>query len=291
MSCQNGDWLDACSYWKALAEEKMGNKLDAVSSYKLVVSRFDHTYYSYRARERLATLGAEVPDLKKENVDESAANMLSEGPFAYTSFPEDQTFVEEGLPLDEADEDHIPTAETLPAKGMDPAEHFKKYTELMAVGFYEEAAKEATILVSISPPDKKMSAKLALATANLGAGEIKDSIVYAEAVCDNAIQCGTSGDLPVSLWRLAYPKGYYKYVSQYANEYGLDEALVLAVIREESRFNPKTLSSADARGLMQIIPPTGRSLARLIGLRPYYTNQLHDPDKNIRMGCAYLPSL
>ena len=161
----------------------------------------------------------------------------------------------------------------------------------MAVGFYEEAAKEAAVLVSISPPDKKMSAKLALATANLGAGEIKDSIVYAEALCNNAIMCGTSGDLPVSLWRLAYPKGYYKYVSQYANEYGIDEALVLAVIREESRFNPKTLSSANARGLMQIIPPTGRSVARLIGLRPYYTNQLHDPDMNIRMGCYYLAQL
>jgi soluble lytic murein transglycosylase len=291
MSCESGDWLDACSYWKALAEEKMGNKLDAISSYKLVASRFDHTYYSYRARERLVSLGAEVPDLKKEKVDESAANMISEGPFAYTSFPEDQTFVEEGLPLDEADEDHITTMEALPAKGMDPAEHFKKYTELMAVGFYEEAAKEAAVLVSISPPHKKMSAKLALATANLGAGEIKDSIVYAEALCNNAIMYGTSSDLPVSLWRLAYPKGYYKYVSQYANEYGVDEALVLAVIREESRFNPKTLSSAKARGLMQIIPSTGLSLARLIGIRPYYTNRLHEPDANIRMGCAYLAQL
>ena len=99
----------------------MGDKLDAISSYKLVVSRFDHTYYSYRARERLASLGSEVPGLKEEKVDESTANMISEGPFAYTSFPEDQTFVEEGLPLeDNADEDHVQTVEAMPVKDSDP---------------------------------------------------------------------------------------------------------------------------------------------------------------------------
>jgi soluble lytic murein transglycosylase len=93
------------------------------------------------------------------------------------------------------------------------------------------------------------------------------------------------------MWHLAYPKGYYKYVREYANEFGLEESLVLAVIREESRFNPKTLSFANARGLMQIIPPTGRSVARLVGIKSYYTNKLHDPDTNIKMGCYYLSQL
>jgi soluble lytic murein transglycosylase len=290
-SCTSGDWLDACAYWKAMSQEKMGNKLEAISSYQFVIGRYDHTYYGYRAREKLSALGVPNVELKDKYVDQNAGNMINEGPFASNSFPDDQTFAEEPLPFEPGIEDKTATGESPSVKALDMREHFKKYAELMAVGFYEEAAKEASVLVAISPEDKKMSAKLALATANLGAGQIKESIIYAEALCNNAIISGTSGQLPVTLWHLAYPKGYYRYVSEYANKFGLDECLVLAVIREESRFNPKTLSWANARGLMQIIPPTGRSVARLIGIKPYYTSKLHDPDTNIKMGCYYLSQL
>ena len=290
-SCSGGDWLDACSYWKAMAQEKMGNKWDAISSYQFVMGRYDHTYYGYRAREKLTALGVPNAELPNEAPDHELINTISEGPFAQTTLPEGQAFTEEPLPFEPGIEYQGPSSESLPVKAIDAREHFKKYSELMAIGFYEEAAKEASILVLVSPEDKKMSAKLALASANLGAGQIKESILYAEALCNNAVQSGTSGQLPAALWHLAYPKGYYKYVSEYANKFGLDECLVLAIIREESRFNPKTLSWANARGLMQIIPQTGKNVARLVGIKSYYTGKLHDPDTNIKMGCYYLSQL
>ncbi len=290
-SCSSGDWLDACAYWKAMAQEKMGNKLDAISSYQFVMGRFDHTYYSYRAREKLASLG--VPNIEPSGgaPDNETISAIGEGPFAETPLPEGRDFLEEPLPFEPGVDDQTATRESPPVKAIDAREHFKKYSELMAIGFYDEAAKEAEVLVAVSPEDKKMSAKLALATAHLAAGQIRESIVYAETLCNNAIISGTSGQLPAALWHLAYPKGYYKFVSEYADQFGVDKSLVLAVIREESRFNPQTLSWAHARGLMQIIPPTGRSLARLIGINPYYTSRLHDPDTNIKMGCYYLSQL
>lgn len=290
-SCSSGDWLDACAYWKAMAQEKMGNKLDAVSSYQFVMGRYDHTYYGYRAKEKLTALGVPNAEPAVEARGNEAMDTISEGTFAQTPLPDAQAFIEEPLPFEPGIEDELASIEGTSVKVFDVREHFKKYTELMAVGFYEEAAKEAAVLVAVSPADKKMSAKLALATANLGAGQIKDSILYAEILCNNAIISGTSGQLPAAMWHLAYPKGYYKYVREYANEFGLEESLVLAVIREESRFNPKTLSFANARGLMQIIPQTGRSVARLVGIKSYYTNKLHDPDTNIKMGCYYLSQL
>jgi soluble lytic murein transglycosylase len=290
-SCASGDWLDACAYWKAMSQEKMGNRLDAITSYQFVLGRFDHTYYSYRARQKLTALG--VPNIEPAAVtsNNETISSISEGPFAETPMPEGQAFLEEPLPFEPGVDDQTATKESFPVKAIDAREHFKKYSELMAIGFYEEAAKEAQVLVAVSSEDKKMSAKLALATAHLAAGQIRESIVYAETLCNNAILSGTSGQLPTALWHLAYPKGYYKYVSEYADQFGVDKSLVLAVIREESRFNPKTLSWAQARGLMQIIPPTGRSLARLIGINPYYTSRLHDPDTNIKMGCYYLSQL
>ncbi len=283
-TCQSGDWLDACAYWKGLCQEKMGNKWDAISSYQYVINRFDHSYHSYRAREKLVALG--VPDFQiKEDPVYLDLDTINEGPFASTPMNE------EPLPFEPGVDEKTASLEGQINRTYDVKEHFRKYSELMGIGFYEEAANEAKVLVAASPADKKTSANLALATANLGAGQIKDSIIYAEVMCNNAVLCGTTDQLPRMAWNLAYPKAYYKYVSQYAAEFGIDEALVLAVIREESRFNPRTLSWANARGLMQIIPQTGYGVARLVGIRPYRSASLYQVDVNIRMGCYYLASL
>jgi soluble lytic murein transglycosylase len=251
-----------------------------------VISRFDHTYYSYRAREKLIALGVPEFDIKDDPVYVQL-DTINEGPFAQTPLP----LNEEPLPFEPGIDETTATFDAGSVRAYDIKDHFRKYSELMAIGFYDEAANEAKVLVAASPEDKKTSAKLALATANLGAGKIKDSIIYAEMMCNNAILCGTTDQLPRNAWNLAYPKAYYKYVSQYSSEFGIDESLVLAVIREESRFNPKTLSWANARGLMQIIPQTGLGVARLVGIRQYRTSKLFEEDTNIRMGCYYLASL
>ena len=284
-NCSDNSVLDACAYWKALCEEKMGKKLDAALSYQNVISKYDHSYYSYRAREKLASFGMEIKESPSKLTD------LAYVPESYT-YAADTPFTEEPLPFESySEENTFPMMMANNVKVTNLNEHFIKYSELMAVGFYEQAANEASILIDNSPPDKRTSAKLACASANLAAGKIRDSIIYAETLCNNSVLSGTSGQLPKLTWQLAYPKGYYKHVSQYANQFGLDEFLVLAVIREESRFNPKTVSWANARGLMQMIPQTGRNVARLIGIRPYYTNKLHDPEVNIKMGCYYLSQL
>lgn len=284
-NCQDSSMLDACAYWRAMSQEKTGNKLDAASSYQYVISKYDHSYYSYRAREKLASFGMEIKESPSKLTD------LAYVPESYT-YAADTPFTEEPLPFESySEEDTYPMMFVNNVRITNLNEHFIKYSELMAVGFYEEAANEASILIDNSPPDKRTSAKLACASANLAAGKIRDSIIYAETLCNNSVLSGTSGQLPKLTWQLAYPKGYYKHVSQYASQFGLDEFLVFAVIREESRFNPKTVSWANARGLMQMIPQTGRNVARLIGIRPYYTNKLHDPEVNIKMGCYYLSQL
>jgi transglycosylase-like protein with SLT domain/Sel1 repeat-containing protein len=68
-------------------------------------------------------------------------------------------------------------------------------------------------------------------------------------------------------------------VNRYAPEYGIDPKLVLAVIKQESNFNPAARSSKNAQGLMQLIPETA---ARFNVKRPF------DPEQNMRGGLAYL---
>ncbi len=68
----------------------------------------------------------------------------------------------------------------------------------------------------------------------------------------------------------------------------MDRALVYAIARRESGFDPLARSSAGARGVMQLMPTTARYVARIAG-QPRPTNSaLHDPHLNIRLGQAYI---
>ena len=100
-----------------------------------------------------------------------------------------------------------------------------------------------------------------------------------------------TGDLlPRPIWELFYPLPYREHVERYARARGLDPYLVAALIRQESTFNPRVRSRAGARGLMQIIPATGRELARQ-ERRTYKTRDLYNPEINILYGTRYLKTL
>ena len=72
---------------------------------------------------------------------------------------------------------------------------------------------------------------------------------------------------------------------------GLDPALALGVIRQESSFDPSTISPAGARGLMQLMPGTATQVARQLGLPASIPALTADPRTNIRLGTAYLRGL
>jgi len=68
----------------------------------------------------------------------------------------------------------------------------------------------------------------------------------------------------------------------------LDPALVFALMRQESLFEPDANSGADARGLMQIIPTTGADIAGRAGLAGYTAESLWLPYLNVQMGTWYI---
>ena len=91
--------------------------------------------------------------------------------------------------------------------------------------------------------------------------------------------------------RLWYPLRYEQTVVGYARIYGLDPALVAAVVYEESRFRPETRSDAGAVGLMQLLPDTARGIAERTGGHGFRESDLLSPDINVRYGCWYLRHL
>jgi soluble lytic murein transglycosylase len=92
---------------------------------------------------------------------------------------------------------------------------------------------------------------------------------------------------PREFWRLTFPLPYREDVERYARAQGLDPFLVAGLIRQESEFNAKAISRSKAHGLMQVMPPTGRELARKLGIKPFSTSMLLNPTISLRMGTRH----
>lgn len=97
-------------------------------------------------------------------------------------------------------------------------------------------------------------------------------------------------DAPRRFWQLAFPFPYRSLIERHSRRRGLDPFLVAGLIRQESEFNPRAVSPAKAYGLMQVMPSTGRRLARTLRLR-YRASLLFQPDYNLRLGTYYLRKL
>jgi soluble lytic murein transglycosylase len=80
-------------------------------------------------------------------------------------------------------------------------------------------------------------------------------------------------------------------VERHSRAQSLDPFLVSALIRQESEFNPKIISHAHAYGLMQLLPSTGRQLARHYGIRRFRTSELLTADRNVQLGTYFFHNL
>ncbi|MBV9403888.1 MAG: transglycosylase SLT domain-containing protein, partial [Acidobacteriaceae bacterium] len=98
-------------------------------------------------------------------------------------------------------------------------------------------------------------------------------------------------EAPLRFWELAFPIPYRNTIVVYSRQQSLDPFLVSALIRQESEFNAKIISHANAYGLMQLLPSTGRQLARHFGVRRLNSAQLLTVDRNIQLGTYFFRNL
>lgn len=91
-------------------------------------------------------------------------------------------------------------------------------------------------------------------------------------------------------WEAAYPRPFAALVTAEAKRSGIPEALAHAIMREESAFDPRVVSHASAVGLMQLIVPTAKMMAKPLGL-PWSEAALKRPEVNVALGCRFLSIL
>jgi soluble lytic murein transglycosylase len=89
------------------------------------------------------------------------------------------------------------------------------------------------------------------------------------------------------LWDCMYPRPYSSFVAMVEKEHELSPHLIYAVMRQESAFEPAVVSPANAIGLMQVIPTTGKAAAAELGIE-YQPELMVSPPYNIKLGAYYL---
>ncbi len=93
--------------------------------------------------------------------------------------------------------------------------------------------------------------------------------------------------LPRVYWEALFPRPYWADLKRFSLANGLDPYLIASLIRQESEFNPLAVSRANAVGLMQLLPKTGKVVAHEVELKRYNPTQLFTPTVNLQLGTRY----
>ncbi len=255
----------AALYWLGQVEEDRGNIAEARALFALLEKRFPNTYYGPHADAHLATLRTKVV-----GQTENAAS--GDAPLAASLIP------------------------VLPAASVPPG-------IACAGGFPSDAAGPALIMNALNLPDLEQDfLKAAIAGDNLpvdlrlmlagtysAQGNVAGALFASLRTVPGYSQMEFS-DLPKETWDFLYPRAYSDLIETQARANSLDPDLVMGLIRQESAYNPKAESNANARGLMQLLPKTAAETAHTSRVRA--TGQrLYDPNFNVKVGCAYLAQL
>jgi soluble lytic murein transglycosylase-like protein len=184
-------------------------------------------------------------------------------------------FAAEGGPL---------TGISTPAEPLESTAEFARVDELLRLRLYREALWEAEQM-----PDSR-SRRLRLAVAQFALGRFLTATALVKSVFP---QIGTAreAEVPDPWRRLYYPLESRGLVESAAKEFGLDRNLLLALVRQESAFDPMARSRAGASGLTQLMPLTARRLSKAILKKRFRKAFLYDPAVNVRLGASYLRSL
>jgi soluble lytic murein transglycosylase len=169
--------------------------------------------------------------------------------------------------------------------------------QLIAGGLYEDARRELQHAQQVWGDSPALQATVAWVRHHQGLEQqsmerflnIRGAITQMKRAYPQYLAAGGE-DLPAEVLRVMFPLDYWPLITKYAAPHKLDPYLMASLIAQESTFTADIRSAANAYGLMQLIPDTGRQYARKLRLR-YSLPLLSQPEANVRMGMAYFRDL
>ncbi len=255
---QNSTFRDQLLYWAGKSNEKTGETRTARSFYERVAKEYPYNYYGHRSKVKLH----KKPGNKLKMIDPFSQRKLE----ALSVYGELKTKINS--------EDRF---------------HFIRIKELTVLGYYEDALEEIRLIarkVSVNTPEKI----LWIGNLYLQA----EGYVKALRIIEGFLQelpFKKQLELSLEYWKLYFPIAFREIVNQNAKSYKLDPFLIAGLMRQESSFDPDSLSRSGAIGLMQLMPETGKYEFKKRYKGAFYEEILYIPRINISLGSQHLAHL
>lgn len=216
--------------------------------------------------------------------DAKAAQIVAEYPFSYYAYRSKELWPSVATAASAvgrpgaAGPTPFPDVGTLPA---DPA--FAVVRALQDVGLQRAAAREMKLLAAKYADDAAV--QFMLADVYVRGGEPFKANGVLQRKFRQFVRHG-GANIPRRFWEILYPLPYLETFGTEAQRRGLDPYLLASITRQESGFEPATVSNAGAVGLMQIMPQEASRIATAGGLGDITREHLFDPQTNIAVGAA-----
>ncbi len=250
----------ASSYWRAKCLLALGRAEEAGAALKAVVEADPISYYAYRARDALNGIGDTTEYFRFNDVVD----------FEVCRQWLDSIAGEAAQPLSVRDSLAYRTGILLAVSGL--PRHAEYYLE--------------PILLSNST---NLPLQFELAAVYAMCGYPTLSYRAARPLAWRIPQ-EHRGTMPLGVHAMLYPDAFSDVITRSALTHDVEPTLVSAVIRQESIFDPRIVSPVGAIGLMQIMPATGREIARDLG-EHFIADSLYVANVNIRYGSYYVKKL
>jgi soluble lytic murein transglycosylase len=216
------------------------------------------------------------------------ADLVARGPLSFYGLLAAARLKAAGVPVKAGFAGKPPATETPPRADRDPT--VARVNEMLQAGLDFEAGLE--LERDEKPLLKRLGGGKAVGWL-LGlyarTGDFHRAYALAESYSGGALGAEPSGGARV-FWEAAYPRAYAPLIEKYGPPAGNPDLFLYAIMRKESGFSPHDVSYADARGLLQMIPPTSARVAETAGV-PFFPDELYDPEVNVRLGAIYIGSL
>ncbi|MGB0047452.1 MAG: transglycosylase SLT domain-containing protein, partial [Terriglobales bacterium] len=252
--------IPAALYWRARIAEEEGNPAMARAFYQKLSDRFRNYYYAELGRQRLKALhsaGDVAPqDAPHYALLDHVSPLPTAGKITASDPPDDNL--------------RVARARLLSNGGLAD----------MAVRELQAAASQLD--GAWAPPE--------MARVYQDLGRYDRGIEIMKRTTPNYFAVDLP-DLPRPYWEALFPKAYWPDLRKYSELNGLDPYLVASLIRQESEFNAAAISRANAVGLMQLLPKTGKTVAKQVKLKGYSAPQLYTPAVNLELGTRYFKEM
>lgn len=280
-------------YWLGRLEERKSDPATAQALYQLLRQRFVSDYYALEAGRRPASLDSSHPSPEQALLEDphvpAGVALAAEAPAKSASALAGASWVAlvaKDLPSRSPSPEGVCSALSLSGSG----DIERRLRLMQALGLESLEGGYIQHLLTEHPPVSSSGAsrglRLALSSLEQKDGRYSVSIYQARRAFPNYADYGTS-ELPGQVWNLLYPRAFWDLVRTQSRANGLDPYLVMALIRQESGFNPKATSHANARGLMQMLPVAAGARGRSKRSRRV-ARSLYDPAYNVRVACRFL---